>query len=75
MKTNKINKPSKTCLTPYCHRVVNSRGLCQYCYMTARKLVEQERVTWETLEKAGKALPPKGDCIQRSKWFLKGVEK
>lgn len=41
------------CLTQGCTRPRITRGLCQYCYFVARKLIERKLTTWEELEAAG----------------------
>jgi hypothetical protein len=48
----------KTCITDDCNNTVSGRGLCPKCYQSAKRYVNQGRVTWEKLEEAGLSLPP-----------------
>jgi hypothetical protein len=50
-------KPGEVCLVDGCGREANIRGLCSRCYTAARKLVNEKKTTWETLEEAGLAKP------------------
>lgn len=71
-RTKKLTR-KPVCLNPICKRPSRSRGLCYACYQTAFRLVKDtaNRVTWEKLEKSGRALPP--SRVRRSKeyrdWF------
>lgn len=56
-----MEKPN-TCLNPECNAKAHVRGLCSLCYQAANRLVKLKKTTWDTLEKAGKALQ-----ISRSK--------
>ncbi len=62
------------CLRPACGRAIYSRGLCRSCYLTALRLVQAQRTTWDALVAAGKAkdttMP--GRRSSRVDWFLEG---
>lgn len=70
----------ETCLRPGCGAELlrfpsaPGRGLCHACYKTAWRLVHSGRTTWETLEAAGKCLPPSGKKRKgfgpKAQWFL-----
>lgn len=51
------NKP-KNCIVPNCaNKADGPRGLCQRCYVTARKLVDRKETTWDELQARGLLLP------------------
>ncbi len=39
------------CMSPSCTRPVYCRGVCRSCYYAARRLIKNEKTTWEDLEK------------------------
>lgn len=46
------------CLNPHCVRSqLFARGLCRVCYQTARTYVVRGDITWDELERTGRALP------------------
>lgn len=61
----------KHCLNPlHSDREAYSRGLCNTCHNAACKLVKAGKITWDTLEAAGKALPPSPRQIGGVKGWL-----
>ena len=57
------NKTSKTtvikseqCLVPGCVKPKSVRGMCNYCYQTAKRNIQRNNTTWEELMEAGLAL-------------------
>ena len=67
-------KKAMRCLFPKCKITERGgRGLCSSHYATAHMLVKKGLVTWEQLEKKGKADPPKrkwGNTSETTKYFL-----
>jgi hypothetical protein len=56
----------------HCDKPVYGRGLCAKAYHIARQLIKDGKLTWEDLERRGKALPPKQYTAKESvvKWLL-----
>lgn len=52
-------KAQGVCIIEGCSREATSRGLCNSCVAAARMATLRGKVTWETLEQLGLALPPK----------------
>lgn len=50
---------SKVCLVPNCGRIPRARGLCISCFAVARDRVVEGVISWETLERAKLAYPPR----------------
>ena len=46
---------SKQCIVPDCNRTERTRGLCNSCYLCARKQIFIGETTWERLEGLGLA--------------------
>ncbi len=62
---------TQKCLFPDCGRDRLGRGLCANHYSTAKRLVAQNKTTWEKMEKAGKTLPARSNVSAPvSTWFL-----
>ncbi len=69
-------KVRRTCLVPKCDRPVHSRGLCHRDYDVALRLVIGKKITWDILERNGKALPPMFVTVPSRyqntvEWFMK----
>lgn len=41
------------CITPNCGKPQLCKGICRSCYGVARKLIDQNRTTWEHLQLIG----------------------
>lgn len=56
----------KLCLTPHCGRPTKggSRGLCNNHYTQAYTAVSAGKTTWEAMEQAGLALPPRSSTLK-----------
>ena len=50
--TDAVSK-GKTCLSPECEAPARWKGICATCYAQARKLIEDEKTTWEDLYDMG----------------------
>lgn len=51
-------KSDRLCMVPGCTRAVGpSRGICQSCYQTAKRLVDTHETTWEALQAMGLIRP------------------
>lgn len=60
---------TKTCMTDGCDNTRYGRGLCVACYTAARRMVSEEKTTWEELIKLGlsaKVRPGKRSRFYRS---------
>ncbi len=44
------------CLTPNCGKKPRTRGICNTCYITANRIVQLGKTTWEELEANGLCL-------------------
>lgn len=60
------------CLRPHCKGDAETRGLCGSDYQVAYQLVVAGMVTWEQLEREGKALPPRKVA---KTWFLETASR
>jgi len=58
---------AEQCLRPRCRKEVYARGLCDSDYQVAHRLVADGIVTWEQLEKSGRAAERKRNAKE---WFL-----
>lgn len=68
MKKKKEEIGKDKCMNPSCTNEAYTRGLCHNCYQSANNLVSQSRITWEALEKQGKAKPSSRNKI--ASWLL-----
>jgi hypothetical protein len=66
MRERTIAVPRR-CRKPRCQRNAESRGLCGSCYAVARRLVEDNAITWDELLRRGKIDEPRRDAKE---WFL-----
>ena len=46
--TDAVSK-GKKCMSPECEAPARWKGLCPTCYAQARRLIEDEKTTWEEL--------------------------
>ena len=80
LKAEEVTTPApkslEWCMFPECTKRRVCRGLCNNHYSGAHRLVQVGRVTWESLEAAGKvaAKAPHRRVGRISAWFL-GAEK
>jgi hypothetical protein len=51
-------KAKPLCCVPKCSRVSISRGMCQSCYVQARRSIKIGMTTWAALEAEGLAIKP-----------------
>jgi len=65
-------KAKDECLHPAHKAKAAVRGLCKSCYSVACKLVKDGQITWDALEKAGKALKAKPKNRTSQAWLLEG---
>lgn len=63
------------CLIKVCPREVSSRGLCNQCYITAKKLVKDNRSDWATLEAHGLCLASKRKEYEKGVFMKAFIEK
>ena len=72
-KSNDAAKEKLQCIHPECDHDARSRGLCPACYQTAYRMVRDGTTTWQTLEDAGKVLPPSRNqrSAEHRGWFSK----
>lgn len=50
-------KPDKIpCMTPNCGKERKWKGVCASCYGQAKRLIDEEKTTWEELEQMGLVL-------------------
>lgn len=47
---------SERCLVPGCGKPKSVRGMCNYCYQTAKRNILRNNTTWDELMSAGLAL-------------------
>ena len=61
------------CLNPECASDAKARGLCNACFGAAAYYIRKGVMTWEQLEKEGKAVPmKKGPRTSTGRWLLSG---
>lgn len=70
---NPKNDGVNGCLIPECNRSVRSRGFCDSHYTAILATLKRDKVSWDVLVKAGKALPTKSRRYGAVKDYLKGV--
>ena len=74
-RENKKPDSVGSCLVPDCDRTPAVRGMCDPCYMVARKAVADSKTTWETLEGMGVALPSSRAEASPMTKFLKSLDE
>jgi hypothetical protein len=57
LRHNRRASLSKLCVIQTCDNKAEARGLCPKCYAFARRLIEHDFETWESLEGRGLASP------------------
>ena len=67
------------CLYPLCTKPRHSRGLCCSHYTTTARLVRSGKVTWQELEKQGRASMPQPQGRKSARtpflnWLLEGKQ-
>ncbi len=52
------SKPIVVCIIPACGKEQRWKGLCSKCYGQAKRLIDDHKTTWETLNDLGLAVIP-----------------
>lgn len=51
-----LNLTDPPCMTPNCGKKRKWKGICPSCYGQAKRLIDEEKTTWEELEQMGLVL-------------------